>query len=174
MKDLIITAALTAMLALGVSAQSHPKRTAAKIPAAGGSISVEVEGGKKLALAAADLAKLSRTDITAKDHDGTDAAYSGVELRVILAAAGAKFGKELKGAAVGQYLVIEAADGYHAVFSLTELDPDFADKVVILADKKDGRPLDEKSGPYQIIASGEKKHARWVRRVTALRVLLAK
>ena len=75
---------------------------------------------------------------------------------------------------IGQFLVVGAADGYRAVYSLTELDPAFSDKTVIIADMKDGKPLDVKNGPWQVIASNEKKHARWVRQVTTLRVELAK
>lgn len=137
-------------------------------------IAVSVEGGKTLRVKAADLAKLTRKEVTAKDHDGVDAAFSGFELREVLAPAGAKFGKELKGPMIGQYLIVEAADGYHAVYSLTDLDPDFADKVVILADTKNGKPLDDKNGPWQVIATNEKKHSRWVRQVTALKVRTAK
>jgi hypothetical protein len=137
-------------------------------------ITVEVEGGKTLHLKAADLAKLPRKEFKATDHDGVEATFSGYELREILAPAGAKFGKDLKGAAVGQFLVIEAADGYHAVYSITELDPDFTDKSVILADRRDGKPLDAKSGPWQVIATNEKKHSRWVRQVTKLSVQMAK
>lgn len=132
-------------------------------------ISVEVEGGKTVKMKAADLAKLTRKEIKAKDHDGVESMFSGYELRDIIAPAGAKLGKDLKGPMIAQYLIVEAADGYHAVYSLTELDPDFTDKVVILGDKRDGKPLEN----WQIIATNEKKHARWVRQVTALKVRLA-
>lgn len=137
-------------------------------------ITVEVEGGSALKMKAADLAKLTRIEVKAKGHDEVDSVYSGYELRSILAPAGAKFGKDLKGPTIAQFLVVEAADGYRAVYSLTDLDPDFADKVVILVDTRDGKPLDAKNGPWQVIATNEKKHARWVRQVTALRVKIAK
>lgn len=137
-------------------------------------IEVNVEGGRAVQMTSADLARLPRREVKAADHDGVEATYSGIELREIIVPAGAKMGKDLRGPAVGQFLVIEGADGYRAVFSLTELDPDFSDKVVILADKRDGKPLDAKNGPWQVIASGEKKHARWVRQVTALGVGIAK
>lgn len=71
------------------------------------------------------------------------------------------------------YLLVEAADNYHAVFSLPELDDTYTDKVVILADMQDGKPLDAKNGPWQIVVPDEKKHARWVRQVTALKVIKA-
>jgi len=137
-------------------------------------IAVEIEGRSVVILKRADITKLPRVEVKGKDHDGVESTFSGFELRSILAPAGAKFGKELRGPTIGQYLVIEAADGYRAVYSVTELDPDFTDKVVILADTVNGKPLSEKYGPWQIIASGEKKHARWVRQVTALRMRMAK
>ncbi|HQZ81678.1 MAG TPA: hypothetical protein PLR83_00530 [Pyrinomonadaceae bacterium] len=135
---------------------------------------VSVEGGKSVTMKAKDLAALPRVEVKIKDHDGADVVYSGVELRSILASAGAKFGGELRGPMIGQYLVISAADGYHAVFSLTELDPEFTDDTVILADKIGGKPLDAKYGPWQVVATGEKKHARMVRQVTTLQVYRAK
>ena len=68
------------------------------------------------------------------------------------------------------YLVVEAADGYRAVFALSELDPAFTDRVVLLADRRDGQPLSMRDGPLQVVVPGEKKHARWVRQVIRLRV----
>jgi len=137
-------------------------------------IAISVEGGKALRLDASAFTKFPRTELKVKDHDGKESTYSGVELREILGAAGAKFGKDLRGPMIAQFLTVDAADGYHAVYSLTELDPEFSEQTVILADTKDGKPLDAKNGPWQIIASKEKKHARWVRQVAALRVELAK
>ncbi|MFO0893059.1 MAG: molybdopterin-dependent oxidoreductase, partial [Isosphaeraceae bacterium] len=62
------------------------------------------------------------------------------------------------------------ADGYRAVFALPELDPDFTDRPVLLADRRDGRPLPGKDGPLQVIVPSDKRHSRWVRQVVALRV----
>ena len=49
-----------------------------------------------------------------------------------------------------------------------DLDPDFTDRVILLADRRDGHPLSSKEGPFRIVVPGEKRHARWVREVTAL------
>lgn len=68
------------------------------------------------------------------------------------------------------YLVVEASDGYRAVFAMPELDPAFSDRVILLADRRDGRPLPDQAGPLQVIVPGEKKHARWVRQVIRLRI----
>jgi hypothetical protein len=68
------------------------------------------------------------------------------------------------------YVIVEAADGYQAVFALSEFDPDFTDRVIILADRRDGKPLPPPEGPFRLVVAGEKRHARWVRGVTTLDV----
>ena len=59
---------------------------------------------------------------------------------------------------------------HRAVFALAEFDPDFTDRVILLADRRDGHPLSSKEGPFRIVVPGEKRHARWVREVIALDV----
>ncbi len=73
-----------------------------------------------------------------------------------------------------QALLIEAADGYKVVFALAELDPEFASREILLADKRDGKPLDAKQGPFRIVAPGDKRPARWIRQVTAFKVVSVK
>ena len=51
------------------------------------------------------------------------------------------------------------------------MDPAFTDKQIILAFLKDGKPLDEKEGPYRIVIPDEKKPARWIRQLTALKIV---
>ena len=65
---------------------------------------------------------------------------------------------------------MEANDGYRAVFAWAELDSTFMDKDVYVVTKRDGNPLSEKDGPFQLVVPGEKRAARWVRQVTALRL----
>ena len=42
----------------------------------------------------------------------------------------------------------------------------------MVADALDGKPLTE-SGPVQLVTTGEKRPARWVRNLVAIRVLTA-
>jgi molybdopterin-binding protein len=51
-----------------------------------------------------------------------------------------------------------------------EIDPDITDRVVLLADRKDGKPLDAKEGPYRLVVPHDKRHMRWVRQVTRISV----
>lgn len=142
-------------------------QTAATIaPAVLLSVSGEVE--KPLKLTAADLAKLPHRTIKAKGHDGKEAEFEGVLLGEVLKLAGVKFGEELRGKNLALYLVVEATDGYRAVFALPELDAAFTDKIVLLAGKREGKPLDEKEGPLRLVVPDEKRQGRWVRQVTGL------
>jgi hypothetical protein len=68
------------------------------------------------------------------------------------------------------YLVVEAADGYRVVFALPELDPACSNQMILLADRRDGKPLDSMDGPLRIVVPAEKRHSRWVRQVIALKV----
>ncbi len=132
------------------------------------SLSVSGEVEKPLKLTAADLAKLPHRSVRAKGHDGKEAEFEGVLLVEILKLAGVKFGEELRGKNLALYLVAEAADGYRAVYALPELDPAFTDKLILLAEKRDGKALDSKEGPLRIVVSDEKRQGRWVRQVTSL------
>jgi hypothetical protein len=77
----------------------------------------------------------------------------------------------MKGKRLASCLLVEAADGYSVVFALPELDPAFDDKQVVLAFSRDGRPIDDKEGPYRIVIPEEKRMARWVRQVTTLKIV---
>ena len=123
-----------------------------------------------LSLSEDQLAKLPRQTVRAKGHDGVEAQFEGVPVIEILAKAGVPTGQALRGPALAHYVVVEAADGYRATFAVAELDPSFTDRVTLLADHRDGKPLSAQSGPLQIIVPGEKKHARWVRQVITLKV----
>ena len=92
----------------------------------------------------------------------------------VLALAGVETGGKMKGPQLTQALLIEAADGYKVVFALAELDPEFASREILLADKRDGKPLDAKQGPFRIVAPGDKRPARWIRQVTAFKVVSVK
>jgi hypothetical protein len=133
-------------------------------------VSVKGEVEKTLELTEEQFGKLPRQSIETKDHDGKDATYEGVALVEVLKSAGVKFGQDMRGKALANYLVVEASDGYRAVFALPELDPAFSDRVILIADRRDKQPLDQRHGPLQIIVPGEKKHARWVRQVIALKI----
>jgi DMSO/TMAO reductase YedYZ molybdopterin-dependent catalytic subunit len=142
--------------------------TAAAWPQAGADndaalLSLKGEVKQELQLTAADLKAIPRVKVTAKDHDGTAREYEGVALQTLLAKAGVPLGSELRGKNMTLFVVAEATDGYRAVFSLAELDADFAGVQVIVADLEDGKPLDAQHGPLRMVVPGDKRQGRWVR-----------
>ena len=56
------------------------------------------------------------------------------------------------------------------MFALVELSPELTDRVILLADTKDGEPLPPREGPFRIVVPGDKRPARWVRQVRAVTV----
>lgn len=131
-------------------------------------LNVGGEVAHPLKLSAADLAKLPRQTVSAKDHDGKTATFEGVALIEILRLAGVEFGEKLRGKNLALFLVVDAADGYRAVFALPELDPAFTEQTIILAERRDGKALSEAEGQWRIVVPNEKRPARWVRQVVTL------
>jgi hypothetical protein len=73
---------------------------------------------------------------------------------------------------LGFYLVAVGSDGYQAVYSLAEVNPDVHDATVIVADTQDGKPITGE-GPLKLIATRETHPARWVRNLAGVRVMAA-
>jgi len=139
---------------------------------AGLAISGEVT--KPLQLSLADLSAMPHKSLKVTNpHDQKQEAYEGVPLADLLKLAGAAQGEQLRGTAMATYVLVEAGDGYRAVFSLAELDPGIQDSNVLLADKVDGHALDGNIGPLRLVAPLDKRPARWVRMVQSIRVISA-
>lgn len=141
---------------------------------AGATVKVQGEVLTPLTLTADDLAAMPHTTASAKDHQGVAHSFSGVPVAEILNKAGVTTGRQLKGPNLAKYLLVTCGDGYQVVFSLAELDSSFTDRVVILADQEEGKPLSVATGPFRLIVPGEKKPARNCFKVTTLAIRSAK
>jgi len=136
-------------------------------------ITVGGEVANPMKLTRADLDGFARQSLRAKDHDGKEYKYEGVAIIDILQKAGLKFGDALRGKALATYLLVEAVDGYQAIYALPEFDPPTTDRLILLADRRDGGALPTAAGQLQIIVPGDKTHARWVRQVKSLTIVRA-
>ena len=151
-----------------------PKFSLSQVAEKSAAVKISGELTTPLSLAAADLQQYPQTTVIRKDRDGNDHTYSGVILEAILKKAGVTMGKELRGENLSKYVWVEASDGYQVVFALAELDKDFTDRTIILADLVDGKPLAAGDGPFRIIVQDEKKPARCIKQVTAIKVRFAR
>lgn len=112
---------------------------------------------------------LPRDTIAVRFHDSAPQSYSGVDLRALLEHSGLAVGR-LRGAALAQYFVVEARDGYRVAFGVADLDSALVSRRLILVDRLEGRPLPPEEGPWRLIVLGDPAGARSVRMVSAIRV----
>lgn len=136
----------------------------------GQQLTVQADAGKQVVVSRSDIESLAHIQVTA-GTPADPAVFEGVTLRSLLEKAGVGFGESLKGKRLASCLMIQAADGYRVVIALPELDPAFTDKKVLLVFLRNGKPLDEKEGPYRVVIPDEKRMARWVRQVTKLTIV---
>jgi hypothetical protein len=128
-------------------------------------------GDKSATWTPATLAALPHTTVTVhNEHTKADETYSGVPLIALLTPLGVTDkprGKDLR-----LYVVAAGSDGYEVVYSIGEVTPDVHDATVLVADTENGAPISA-DGPLKLIATGEKRPARWVRNLVSITVRTA-
>jgi hypothetical protein len=124
-----------------------------------------------LILKAADLASMPHETVTIPEQDGTKTSYEGVPLREVLKRAGVPLDKELRGKALSSYILAKAHDGYQVVFSFGEIGSDFGNASILIADKRDGKPLFAYQGPFRLVCPNDKAGARSVRMLETIEVV---
>jgi hypothetical protein len=127
--------------------------------------------GQVQSLSIADLKALPHHTVTIHNpHANADETYSGVPLIDLLAKQGVPHGHDLHGKALSEYIVVTGSDGYKAVLALAEADPEFHPGEILVADTMDGKPLDEKTGPFRLVVTEDKRPARSVRNLVSIEV----
>lgn len=129
--------------------------------------------GKSRTLRAADIAAMPHVDATVSSHN-VQGTYSGVSLGSLLRLVDRPAGEALRGAALATAVSVEASDGYRIIFALAEVDSGFTNKVILLADKKNGAAIDAMEGPFRLIVPDEARPGRWAKQVTRIRLIPVK
>ena len=165
-RRLIVIALITLLATVSaVKTKAQTKDASVKI---GGEVANSYE------LKLSEIQQFKQYEVKRKDKDGSDHSYTGPSVYDILQKAGATFGKDLRGENLTKYVLIDASDGYQVMFALAELDRGFTDRQIILATTMDGKALDPRDGPFRVIVQDEKKPARCIKQVIAIRVQFAK
>jgi hypothetical protein len=127
--------------------------------------------GTEIAFSAEQLKGMRRETVSVVD-ERTKATqeYQGVRLGVLLAEVASRSEKQSKRSDRRDYVIAAGSDNYRVLFSLAELNPDFQDNKVLVADTKDGKPLDAAHGPLQLIVPHDRRTSRWVRMLASIRV----
>jgi len=154
---------LTLMTLLGLAAQVS----------AAESVRYLAPGKSPVILDEKALAAMPRMTVRAGAHGDAPTAWEGVALVEVLRAEGAPLGKALRGDALANYVRVTATDGYQVVFGLGELDADMGAAKVVLVDRHEGKPLEDKDGPVRLVVPGDQRPARWVRSVATVELLSA-
>lgn len=125
-------------------------------------------GSKSAVWDVAKLALLPHLTLTLyNEHAKANQVYAGVPLIELLEQLGVP--QKPRDTDFRLYLVAEGSDGYQVVFSIGEITPDVHDGTVLVADSMDGKSIDA-NGPLQLVLTGEKRPARWVRNLVSVRV----
>jgi DMSO/TMAO reductase YedYZ molybdopterin-dependent catalytic subunit len=161
-----LLAAVSLGLVLAQTPQSQPQA-----PAGPATLVVTGDIATPLTLKAEDLAAMPREKATIPEQDGTQVEYEGVPLREILKRAGAPLEGQLRGKALATYVLAKAHDGYQVVFALGEIDASFGNEQIIVADKRDGKPLFGYQGPFRLVCPHDKAGARSVRMLETLEIV---
>ncbi|KAF1005747.1 MAG: hypothetical protein GAK28_02962 [Luteibacter sp.] len=128
-------------------------------------------GRPAVTLDAAALAKLPHASAKGATHGDPVSTWEGIALIDLLREQGAPMDKALRGGALAKFVRVTASDGYQVVFSLGELDPDLGAEKVLLANRRDGHPIDGSDGPYRIVVPVDVRAARWIRNVTTIELV---
>ncbi len=118
-----------------------------------------------------DLAALQALPATRQTMNGS--VYTGASLWTLLAqtAGGIKpVAASGKNPTIAMYVVATGSDGYRAVLSLADIDPEFGNQPVLDAYSIDGKPLD-RGGVARLVVPGDVMAARSVSNLAAIEVV---
>lgn len=140
------------------------------IAASEAALTIIDEANKSHTVAATDVTKMPRVKAEVQYH-GKQIEFEGALLSDVLKSAGVEFGDALRGKRAATVAILEAADDYRTALTLLEIDPDTTDKMVILADRRNGGPLEENEAPFRLVIPDEKRPIRWIRMIRSIRVV---
>lgn len=127
--------------------------------------------GKTSTVTLAELAAMPQKTVKVhNEHTKKDEAYTGVALSDLLARSGFAVGQPTHRKMLHSYLVAEGTDKYWVLYSATEIEGSEHEADVLVATGVDGGPLGE-DGQLKLVASADKKPQRWVRNLSAIRLV---
>jgi len=166
-RTLVLALVLSAGVLLhGQAMQEHAHAKAA--------LSTELQltvDGKTSTITLADLAAMPQKMVKVhNEHTKKDETYTGVALSDLLAKYGFAVGPSTHRAMLRSYIAAEGTDKYWVLYSTTEVESSEHEAEVIVATGVDGGSLGD-DGQLKLVASADKKPQRWVRNLTAIRLV---
>ncbi|MBX9927368.1 MAG: molybdopterin-dependent oxidoreductase [Gemmatimonadaceae bacterium] len=133
-------------------------------------LSIRLPGAETVVFDSARLSTLPRTEGRVTLH-GAALRYEGVDLRVLLQAAGLARVDSLRGDGLRRVVVFTGADGYSAVIALADLDASIGARRAVVVDRENGAPLGGALGPLRIIVPDDRRASRSVRNLIRVDVI---
>lgn len=130
-----------------------------------------VRPGCNVRLTLERLRTLPLREATITERDGGTAVYQGAWLGEVVDLGCDSTARLDKHGTLRTVVKITASDGFTAVVALAEAVDAFSAQPVILAWGRNGQPLSERHGPFQLVVPGDLKPGRNVRQVRTLEVL---
>lgn len=124
----------------------------------------------RMEISGLNFGTLVRKEVRVTEKDGKTSVYGGALLADVLSGMGLPMGVHPKGRPPVEYVLVEGADRYRALFAKAELDPAFAESQVLLADRHDGQALAPGDGPWRLVVPSDRIRSRWVKQVKAIEV----
>lgn len=128
-------------------------------------------GDNATTITQAELATLPQKSVTVHNpHTNKDETYTGVAVGDLLAKHGFAISQATHRTMLRSYITAEGTDRYWVLYSVTEIEPSEHAAEVIVATSIDGHALGE-DGQLKLVASADKKPQRWVRNLSAIRLV---
>lgn len=130
-----------------------------------------IRSGCDVMLTLERVRSLEQRVVEVNERDGTKATYQGAWLGEILDLGCDSTALLDKHGSLRAVVKVTAADGFVAVVAMAEALKDFSDHPVMLAWQRNGEPLNERHGPFQLVLADDRKPGRNVRQVKVLEVI---
>ncbi len=88
--------------------------------------------------------------------------FTGVPLWQIINAAQPNFDADVRNDRLSTFIVITGSDGYQAVISWGEIDPEFAGQMILIAYEQEGSLITDTQGPIRLVVSSDVRGGRYV------------
>jgi molybdate transport system substrate-binding protein len=139
------------------------------LPEGNSSFTVDGQILNPMTLTAEDLqAGYSSQTLDVTFLNGTETiatSFTGVPLWQIISAAQPNLNADVRNDRISMFIVVTGSDGYQAVISWGEIDPEFGNQPVLLAYAENGAPIADEQGTIRLVVPSDRRGGRYVQGV---------
>lgn len=95
-------------------------------------------------------------------QDTVTTQFTGVPLWQLISAAQPNLNVDISNDRLSLFIVVTAKDGYQAVVSWGEIDPEFGNQPILVAYEENGAPIADEQGPIRLVVPGDGRGGRYV------------